>query len=299
MPSDLSPPPLPGFSDRLPSRFESIQGLRMHAWDAGEGEPVVMLHGNPTWCFLYWRLATALAARFRVLVPDHIGCGLSDRPGTEQYPFTLSRRISDLEAFLSLAGVAAPFHLVVHDWGGLIGLGLAVREPQWIRSLVVFNTAAFRVPPGATLHWALRWCRNSSLAAWAILRGGAFNRLAVRLGSSRGLSAEIRRGLLAPYRSCRDRLAVLRFVQDIPLEADHPSYPTLLQIEEGLTHLADKPVLVCWGERDFVFNVSFLLRWLHFFPHAHVHRIAQAGHYVMEDAAGTVRLLVEDFIKEH
>ena len=93
--------------------------------------------------------------------------------------------------------------------------------------------------------------------------------------------------------------AILRFVQDIPLEADHPSYATLLQIEQGLAHLADKPVLICWGEQDFIFNTSFLLRWLHFFPHAQVHRIAQAGHYVMEDAAGTVRLLVEDFVKEH
>ncbi len=273
--------------------------MRLHAWDAGTGDPVILLHGNPTWCFVYRRLAKTLSGKFRVLVPDHIGCGLSDRPESGEYPFTLARRIVDLEGFLGLAGVSTPFHLVVHDWGGPIGFGLAVRQPERIRSLVVFNSAAFRIPPGASLHWSLRWCRRSPLAAWAILYCGAFNRLAVRLGSSRGLPAEVRRGLLAPYRTHRNRLAVLRFVQDIPLETDHPSYATLVEIEEGLSRLAEKPVLICWGEQDFVFNTAFLLRWLHFFPRARVHRIAQAGHYVMEDAAGTVDLLVEDFLKEH
>lgn len=277
--------------------FASIAGLNLHYWDEGEGDPVLFLHGNPTWCFLYRRMVDSLRSRFRVLVPDHIGCGLSDRPDDSQYPFTLERRIVDLSEFVEALGIDRPIHLVVHDWGGLIGLGYGVRNPERIRSLVVFNTAAFHVPSGTALHWSLRWCRRSRLAAWAILNLGAFNQIAVRAGSGPGLSKEARRGLLAPYRTRRDRLAVLRFVQDIPLEPGHPSFDTVSAIEAGLPRLSGIPVLICWGDQDFIFDTRFLLRWIHFFPHARVHRMARCGHYVMEDSAAGIQLLVEDFLK--
>lgn len=299
MPSGNPAPPSLNLPGLFTPRYAEVQGLRLHYWDEGAGVPVVMVHGNPTWCFLYGRLTRTLIPRFRVLVPDHIGCGLSDRPGESEYPFTLERRIQDFSDFLDKAGIAEPFHLVVHDWGGLIGLGHAVRHPEMIRSLVVFNTAAFHIPPGEKLHWTLRWCRRSGIAAWAMSALGAFNRIAVRAGSGPGLEPGIRRGLMAPYRTRRDRLAVVKFVQDIPLEPGHPSYATVSGIEAGLAQLSEKPVLICWGDRDFIFDTRFLMRWLHFFPHARVHRMANGGHYVMEDAHDTVLLQVEDFLQEN
>jgi len=282
----------------FPSRFLRLGNWQFHYLDEGSGVPVLMLHGNPTWCFMYRDLVASLRGDFRTLVPDHLGCGLSDRPAPGQYPFTLSRRVEDLEDFVAAVLESNDaFHLVVHDWGGLIGTAYAVRHPERILSLTVLNTAAFRVPPGSSLHWTLRFCRRSRIAAFLIQRLGAFNWGACLLGSRGGLPRKVRRGYLAPYRTYRDRLAVLRFVQDIPLTESDPSYRAVCRMEEGLARLAEKPVLIAWGMRDFIFDQAFLERWLEFFPGAEVHRFAGAGHYVMEDASVELKEILESFLK--
>jgi cis-3-alkyl-4-acyloxetan-2-one decarboxylase len=279
------------------SRTTDVNGLPMHYVDEGRGEPIVMLHGNPTWSFYFRELIGGLAPTYRCIAPDHIGCGLSDRPTDAEYGFRLQDRVDDLEALLSGLGLDRPITLVLHDWGGMIGAAFAVRHPERVARLVVLNTAAFLKPHWKTLPWALRFVRGVPLVAEpAVLRLNLFARGAAWTASARGLAPAVRRGLLAPYGSPRNRLATLRFVQDIPLSPADPSYALAALTDQGLARLQAKPVLVCWGERDFVFDLDYLAEWQRRFPRAEPHRFPQAGHYVLEDEPGPILARIRDFL---
>ena len=120
--------------------LELEDGLKMHYIDEGEGEVLLMLHGNPTWSFYYRNLIQSFQKKYRCIAPDHIGCGLSDKP--QDYNYTLSTHIDNLEQLVNSLGLK-DITLVMHDWGGSIGMGLAVRQPKLIKRLIIFNTAAF------------------------------------------------------------------------------------------------------------------------------------------------------------
>jgi len=262
------------------SRFIELDSHRLHYLDEGQGETLLMLHGNPTWSFYYRNLVKGLRSQFRCVVPDHMGCGLSDKP--QEYNYTLSQHIDNLEKLvdhLNLDNIT----LVMHDWGGSIGMGFAVRHPEKIKRLVFFNTAAFltdRIP------FSINLCRNSIVGPLAILRFNLFARMATVWASKvRGrMTGRVRKGYLAPYNSSENRIANLRFVQDIPMSADVPSYPVVEHIESQLGYFRDRPTLIIWGMQDFCFTDYFLEQWKKYFPDAEVHEVAQAGHYVLEDA---------------
>ena len=146
--------------------LEVRDGLRLHYIDEGAGEPVVMLHGNPTWSFYYRHLIDDLRDSYRVIAPDHIGCGLSDKPDDSRYDYTLARRVDDLEALLDHLGLDRDLTLVLHDWGGIIGMTFAARHPERIARLVVCNTAAFHKPAGKSFPRALSLFRDSPAGAW-------------------------------------------------------------------------------------------------------------------------------------
>ncbi|GAB4249829.1 MAG: alpha/beta fold hydrolase [Acidobacteriota bacterium] len=259
-------------------------GHRLHYLDEGRGKIALLLHGNPTWCFLWRDLVGELRTFRRVLVPDHLGCGHSDRPRPGDYDFTLEQRVRDLDQFLGAVAPGEVVDLVVHDWGGLIGFGWGVRHPGRIRSLVVLNSAAFTVPESSRLHWVLRWCRRSPIAKGAMRRWNAFLHGALWLGARKRLPAWVKRGYRAPYRRAADREAIVRFVEDIPLGPADPSYRFLRETEDLLPQLRDRPLLLCWGGRDFIFDGAFLERWRRAFPEAEVALFPEAGHYVLEDA---------------
>jgi pimeloyl-ACP methyl ester carboxylesterase len=278
------------------SNFLEINGHQLHYLDEGTGEPVVMLHGNPTWSFMYRDLIRLLRPRFRVIAPDHIGCGLSSKPTDSEYDYSLSQRILDIELFLDRLEIDKPITLIVHDWGGIIGMGYATRHPEKIKRLVVFNTAAF-LPSGKSIHWSLRYCRRSRIAA-ALIRG--FNAFAV-IASLTGcrqhpMDQALRKAYTGPYDSWQNRIATLRFVQDIPLSSEDRSFGKIDEIEKRLKLLRDHPMLICWGMKDFVFDRDFLNEWIKRFPKAETHRFEAAGHYIVEDASTEIGPLVEDFL---
>lgn len=256
------------------------------------GPTVVLLHGNPTWSF-YWRhVIRALEGRYRVIAPDHVGCGLSDKP--QEYDYRLTTHIDNLARLLAGLGPER-VHLVMHDWGGAIGCGWAAQHPERVASLTVCNTAAFRV---GRLPLRLAACRLPLLGPWLVQGLNAFLGLAVDWGlaTSRpgGLTASERRGYALPYPDAASRIAILRFVQDIPMSPAHPSYARLAQVEAGLERLRDKPLLALWGLRDFVFDERFLTTWLSRFPTAQVQAFPRAGHLVIEDArAECIKRLAE------
>lgn len=275
----------------------TIGGHRCHYLDEGAGEVLLAVHGNPTWSF-YWReLVRALRPRYRLVVPDHIGCGLSAKPSASEYSYRLARRIADLGELIERLDLKR-VTLVAHDWGGAIGMGAAVAAPQRFARFVLLNTAAFR---SGRCPWRIRVCRTPLFGRLAVQGLNLFARAALRMAVCRPqrITPAVRAGLLAPYGRFSDRLAIHRFVLDIPLGSRHPSYAALTEIETGLARFRDHPVCLIWGMRDWCFTPAFLDRFLEFFPQAEVHRLAHAGHYVVEDAHEQIAPLVDAFLQSH
>jgi len=281
------------------SHYLMINGFHYHYIDEGKGEPIVLLHGNPSWSFMYRNLIYALRPGYRVIAPDHVGCGLSDKPDSTKYSYSLEQRISDLEQLLDTLGISNNITLVMHDWGGPIGMAYARRHLHAINRLIALNTAAFLLPRGKHLHWCLRVGRSRPFGVLLIRGLNVMVLGATYLGFHNSLPREIRRCYAAPYNSWRNRISILRFVQDIPLAPSDQSYPVLKSIEESLFRFRQIPLLICWGERDLICDAEFLDEWIRRFPGAEVYRFPKAGHYVLEDAGDSIIPLVRGFLDRH
>jgi cis-3-alkyl-4-acyloxetan-2-one decarboxylase len=277
------------------SREMNLGGHRYHYVDEGQGETLLLVHGNPTWSF-YWReLIRALSPKYRMIAVDHMGCGLSDKP--RHYRYQLSQHIDNLSTLVEKLDLGR-VTLLAHDWGGPIGLGAAQACPQRFARYVLFNTAAFR---SQQIPWRIRVCRTPVLGRLAVQGLNAFARAALNMAicHHERMTPAVRAGLLAPYDNWHHRQAIYRFVEDIPLSVRHPSHATLQGIEERLGQLAVHPWMFIWGMRDWCFTPHFLERFLNFVPQAEVHRLADAGHYVIEDAHERIVPLVDQFIERH
>jgi len=255
---------------------------------------VVMLHGNPTWSFIFRDLVRdVVRGGARAIAVDHVGCGLSDKP--QRYPYRLARHVENLAHLLDHVLDLPEVHLVLHDWGGAIGAGYALHSLPKIRSLVLMNTAAFFLP---RCPLRIRLARLPGLGEFGVRVCNGFVRASLRMATAapEKLTPAVRAGYLAPYADYSDRVAHLGFVRDIPLSPRHPTRPVLERIQTGLPRLAGIPKLLCWGMRDFVFNESFLEKWLQFFPDAAVRRFPTAGHFLLEDARIEVNAAICDFL---
>ena len=158
-----------------------------------------MVHGNPTWSFLYRNVIDSLRGSHRVIVPDHIGCGLSDKPDDSRYSYTLESRVDDLESLLEHLGLDRELTLILHDWGGMIGMTYAARHPERIARLVVTNTAAFHLPVSKRLPRVLSFCRSSPLAAGLVRGANAFCLGTALIGCKRRMMPrDLRRGVCLP-----------------------------------------------------------------------------------------------------
>ncbi len=282
------------------SRRLTVGGLSYHYVDEGAGEPLLMLHGNPTWSFYYRGLINGLKGEYRTIAPDHIGCGLSEKPDDSRYRFTLEQRVNDVEALVEHLGLGDNITLVLHDWGGMIGMAYAARHPHKIKRLILGNTAAFKLPATKPLPPSIKLCRSGAVGPLLVRGFNAFSRGAASSCVTRQpLSKAVRDGYLAPYDSWHNRRAVLRFIQDIPLKPADYSYDLLESVEASLARFRQTPTLILWGAQDFVFDDHFLNVWLKWLPHAEVHRFADAGHYIFEDATDEVLPLIAGFLDRH
>lgn len=262
----------------------------MHYVDEGEGRPVVLLHGNPSWSFLWRDLIMDLRGSFRCIAPDHLGCGLSDKP--EDGPYNLAahtERAIELIDELKLES----FDLIVHDWGGAIGMGVATRMPGRVRRIVVTNTAAF---PSGRIPWRIAACRMPVVGPFVIRYLNGFAGPAAVMTTVKPMPRDVRRGFLFPYDTVASRVAINAFVQDIPLSNHHPSYRELHTTATNLAVLSAKPMLIVWGERDFCFTTHFRDEWLRRFPHAQCMNYPNAGHYVLEDCGAAGRTQIVDWL---
>ncbi|MDR1546612.1 MAG: alpha/beta fold hydrolase, partial [Deltaproteobacteria bacterium] len=274
--------------------FEQPGGRLTHYFDEGHGPPVVMVHGNPSWSFMWRRLIGGLHG-FRRLAPDHLGLGLSSRPGPG-YGFRLTDRLADFSAWLESLRLEEPVHLVVHDWGGPIGLSWAGLHPELTASLTIMNTG-LRAPADYRPPARLRlFAGPSPLRRLLAVKLGLFHRGLLRCGSVRPLSPAAADGFAAPCRLAAWREAIGRFVGDIPLRPDHPSRPALEAADRNFDRLADKPVLLAWGLRDFVFSLAFLDDFRRRRPAARTLALPRAGHWLLEDEPARVLAAVSEFL---
>ncbi|MEZ4462135.1 MAG: alpha/beta fold hydrolase [bacterium] len=277
-----------------PQTIKLASGATMSYVDEGprDAPAMVFFHGNPTWSF-YWRnLIKHYSGTFRCVAMDHIGCGLSEKP--QDYNYTLEQRISDAAELVTSLGLRNAV-LVVHDWGGAIGFGVAERMPDLFEKFIVFNTAAFLSP---RIPFSIDICRIPGFGAFAVRGLNAFVEIAqIRAIHDRArLAGPIRDAYVNPYDSWENRVAIHRFVEDIPMKPSHPSYATLKRVDDGLKQFADRPMLIVWGDEDFCFDVSFRKEWQRRFPNATVHALADASHYVVEDAIDDIKRWADAFL---
>ena len=282
-------------------RFEVRPGIQMHYLDEGprDGEVVLMLHGNPSWSYYWRRLVNALRGRYRCIVPDHVGMGLSDKPTDRRYAYTLQSRIDDLSTLMQHLGVHENITRAVHDWGGMIGFGWALQRPESVRRLVVTNTGAFPLPASKRMPWQLNLGRNPLLGPLLIRGFNAFARGAATQGVVHRMNPDVASAFCMPYDSWAHRISTLRFVQDIPLSPQDRAWPIVEAAGRRLGEFADRPALLCWGLQDFVFDKHFLAGFTERLPNAEVHSWEDAGHYVLEDKPAQILNLVTDFLSRH
>ncbi|MEV4868095.1 alpha/beta fold hydrolase [Streptomyces syringium] len=264
-------------------------GARQHYLDEGVGRPLLMLHGNPSWSYLWRHVVLGLRDTYRCVAPDLMGMGLSDRLDDPVGTPIAVHRASELNRLVDhlVEEHGAPEHgwtLVTHDWGGPIGLRLARLRPGTVGRLVFLNTTGFAWPADYRLPRGLRAIRHWPLSRLTHHTNG-FVHAAVRLGVSGPLPTAVRAAYLAPYRRPRDRGAVLRFVKDIPLGPTDIGWTEAQRLGEDLDSLTGLPTFIGWGMRDPVFHDVVLAEWTRRLPQAALHLYPHAGHYVMEDAA--------------
>lgn len=277
------------------SHFLEIDGQRLHYLDEGRGPTLLLVHGNPTWSF-YWRnLIVGLRDKYRVVVPDHIGCGLSDKPGG--YSYCLAKHTENLVELIDRLQLDQ-VTLLAHDWGGAIGLGAALLRQERFSRFVLFNTGAF---PPWFIPWRIRLCRTPLFGRLAVQGLNLFGRAALRMAVAKRqrMTPQVRKGLLAPYDSWAHRHAVFRFVKDIPGSRKHPTFQVLSDLEKQLPSLAGRPMMLAWGMRDWCFRPECLDKFLEVFSEAEIHRFDDAGHYVVEDSHEQILPLVRDFLHRH
>lgn len=289
-----------------PLRTEIRPGIAMSYLDEGprDGGIVVMLHGNPSWSYYWRKLVLGLRDRYRCIVPDHVGMGLSDKPGDRadaqpRYTYTLQSRIDDVDTLLRQLGVTGPVTLAVHDWGGGIGFGWGLTHAERIQRLVILNTGAFPLPVAKPLPKALKLGRDAALGTLLIRGLNAFASAASFVGVEKKMPRAVRRAYVAPYDSWAHRIATSRFVQDIPLGEGDPAWPLVQAMGRKLPEYAGRPAFIGWGLRDFVFDRHFLAGFTAALPQAEVHAFEDAGHYVLEDKADVLVPAIRRFLDQH
>ena len=264
----------------FPAHSLDLGGVQYRYVDEGQGEPLLFVHGNPTWSFAWRNFIKDLSRDHRCLAVDHIGCGRSDKP--LHYPYTLGQHIDNLVALIDRLDLRN-ITLFGHDWGGCIGMGAAVARPDRFRRFCLMNTAAFR---SKRIPLRISVCRVPGLGAIGVRGMNLFSvaALTMAVNHHERMTPAIKAGYVAPYDSWAHRVAVHEFVKDIPLTPSHRSYQRLVEVEQGLAQFRSKPMLLPWGEKDWCFTTDFLDEWMERFPQAETFRLPDAGHYVFEDA---------------
>jgi len=272
------------------SRFVTVAGHRMHYVDEGAGPVVLLLHGNPTWCFLYRNVIRELRDSFRLIAPDFLGCGLSDRtPGVR---FKAVDRINQLVEFVEALGLSK-FSMVMHDWGGPLGTGFMLRKLECVERVIYLNTTLTETE---SLPPVIKLAAMPVVGKFLTRHTSTFVSLTTSMGAFKKLTPDVVEGYHAPYASRQRREAIWDFVDDIPFDASHPTYSQMVEIATGLPKIAEKPVKIIWGLRDPCFHREMLSKVAAHFPKAELLEISDASHLVLDDAPHVAIPAIKEFL---
>lgn len=260
-------------------------GARVHYVDEGRGPVLLLLHGNPTWSFLYRNVITGLKDRFRCVAPDYPGFGLSSAP--TDFGFTAKEQANVLAEFVQSLNITN-YIIMMQDWGGPIGFSLAGRAPEDVHGFIIGNTWA----------WPLERMGQKTFSR---VMGGPIGRAAalgfngvVRFFMSRGVVNPLKREVLdmyvAPFRRRDARSPTHIFPRQL-----HHAAPFLKAVSDSLPTLADKPTLILWGKKDFAFQKPERLRFERLFPNSRTILLPKAGHFIQEDAPSEIVMAIREW----
>lgn len=284
---------IPGWVDRneypFESRFFPAEGGKLHYVDEGQGEPIVMVHGNPTWSFLYRHLIKGLSKKYRCVAVDHLGFGLSDKPLDWSYlPEDHARNLEKLIDTLGLKDIT----LVIQDWGGPIGMSYAVSHPENVKRLVIMNTWAWSVK-GIFHYESFSWFMSSFIGRFLIERfnffAGPF--MKVVFGDKSKLPKPIHDQYKNAFPTPEERRPCWKFPQAII-----GSSQWLGHTSDRLEKVRSKPALLLWGMKDIAFRQQELKRWEGILDNKKVIRLENTGHFVQEELKSDLVPMVEEFM---
>jgi len=276
-------------------RFVSVGDVRLHYVDEGprDAAPILMLHGNPTWSYMYREPIARLTERgHRCVAFDHMGFGRSDKPA-EPRRYRLAAHVENAVALLDELDLN-DVTLVLHDWGGPIGLGAALDRTERIRAVVAMNTWAWELP--SFLPPFLRQFRTEGLGELLALGGNLFVESIPGGMVRRDTDPQMMDAYRAPFPDYWSRIGTLAFPRDVPLTERDPSAAAIARIQKGLSQL-QQPLLLVWGMRDRVFQPVFIDQWRELVPGAQLVKVEDAGHYLVEDRPDAVADAVDEFVK--
>jgi haloalkane dehalogenase len=270
-------------------RFLDLDGARIHYVDEGSGETLLLLHGNPAWCFLYRKIIAALKSDFRCVALDYPGYGMSDAaPG---YGFTPREHSAVLERFVNYLGLQ-DLTLMVQDWGGPIGLGFAGRRPELVSRLIIGNTFAWPLDGELRIR-VFSWVMGGPVGR---VLTSAFNfvpKVFFARGFARQTAPEVRDMYLAPWRDPGRRAAAVIAPRQLVAAT-----PYLKDVEANLHRLADRPALIVWGTQDFAFRDAERARFERVFSMHRTVLLDDASHFLQEDAGDRIAAVFRAFRSE-
>jgi haloalkane dehalogenase len=262
---------LPGFA--FEPYYVEQNHLRLHYLDEGEGTPILLLHGEPTWSFLYRKMIPTLAGVGRCIAPDYFGFGRSDKP-TERGWYSYDRHAASIRSLVRELDLRE-LTVVVQDWGGPIGFRLCVEEPERIARLVVLNTGIGARAPNE------EWLRFR-----AFMRRVGTEIVASRLVALtlvQPVADEVLAGYDAPFPVPDSRIGIVTFPELVATSADHPSAASMLDVRERLRSF-DRPALVLFSDGDPIFDRGAAERMASLLANATLDApLEGAGHFLQED----------------
>ena len=266
----------------------SDTGAEVHYVDEGQGVVVLMLHGNPTWSFLYRKMIMRMSKHFRCIAVDYPGFGLSTAPaGYDFLPGTHTAVLADFVEKLDLRD----FILVMQDWGGPIGLAVAELFPERVRGMVVGNTWAWPLK-GMRRFEIFSWFMGGPIGRWMARSFNGVWRVFMREGFVNRPSDREMAMYEAPFRDKVNRIQTAIFPRQLVKASEFES-----KVEAGLERLADKPALFLWGKRDFAFKEPELERFKSYFPN-HVHHSLEASHFWQDDQGEVASDYIIDWARQ-
>ena len=273
------------------SNYLNLEMGKMHYLDEGKGDPVVMLHGNPTWSFLYRHLVSGLSNSYRCIAVDYIGFGLSDKPKNWSYlPQDHAKNVEILMEKLGLKDIT----LIVQDWGGPIGISYAISHPDNVKQLVIMNTWAWSVSDDFHFRWFSRFL-GGMFGKLLITRFKFFERTIMKaFNKNRSkFTKSIHQHYLRPFSNSKERKGVWMFPREITGSSDW-----LQGLWSQRAKIKDKPALLIWGMKDVAFREMELKIWEDMFSHSKTVKLEGVGHYVPEETGSELIPIIKEFLKK-